>query len=117
MCVMDDHAAASRIELLRRSRMLRPVAPSIQHEVLTQAGDLKKLEKRTASIAEAWGAVVPEALAAKTTIERLARGVLTVRVEDAPARYELDRFMRSGWLDRLRDGAKASITRVKIVAG
>ena len=55
MCVMDDHAAASRIELLRRSRMLRPVAPSIQHEVLTQAGDLKKLEKRTASIAEAWG--------------------------------------------------------------
>ena len=97
--------------------MLRPVAPSIEREVLSQAADLKKLEKRSASIGEAWGLVVPEVLAGKTTIDRLSRGVLTVRVADAPARYELDRFLRGGGLEELRRTARVSITRVKIVAG
>ncbi len=114
---MDFHAAAAHIENLRKTRSLRPVAPSIEREIAFQARDLKKLQKRTASIAEAWSTVIPGPLADHSAIDRLAAGVLTVRVADASARYELDRYLREGGLERLRAAASAPITRVKIVAG
>lgn len=97
--------------------MLRPVAPSIAHEVLTQGAELKKLQKRTASIAEAWAQVVPGDLASRTLIERLSRGVLSVRLTDASARFDLDRFLRAGGLEALRAASHAPIARVKILAG
>lgn len=97
--------------------MLRPLAPSIARDVLAQAADLKKLQKRTASIAEAWARVVPDDLASRTSIERLARGVLVVRLGDASARFELDRFLRAGGLEALRAASHAPIARVKVLAG
>ena len=77
--------------------------------------EVKKRVRALGGIGDAWVAVVPAALAARCEPVSLSRGVLTVRVADASARFELDRFLRAGGLSRLAARAGAAVKRAKLV--
>lgn len=68
---------------------------------------------RLGEIAAAWEATVPAELAARTALEGLRAGTLTVAVDGASSRYRLDRHLRAGGLAALRTASPAPIARVR----
>lgn len=81
------------------------------------AEDVLKVSRRLGSAGAVWGEVCPAELAASTLVESLSRGVLTIRVADAPARFELDRWLRTGGERAVIGASRAPIRKVKLVMG
>lgn len=80
-----------------------------------QVGQLLRRQERTlGGIGGAWADLAPPALRPKTTLVGLNRGVLTVRVADAPAKFELDRWLRSGGELALIKRCPAGLTKVRL---
>lgn len=79
--------------------------------------EVKKLQRATGGVGAAWEEVAPVALAGRCRVAGLSRGVLTLRVKDSAARYEADRFLRSGGEAALASRARVAIKRVRIVQG
>jgi hypothetical protein len=50
-------------------------------------------------------------------VRSLVRGVLTVEVKGAPARFELDRALRAGMERELIKACPASLHKVKLIPG
>jgi hypothetical protein len=59
--------------------------------------------------------VVPETLRGRTALVGVSRGVLTVKVEDAGTKFELDRFLRSGGEAALVGRVPVGLRRVRLV--
>lgn len=76
---------------------------------------LKRQDRSLGGIGSAWAALVPPALRPKTTLISLSRGILTVRVGDAPAKFDLDRWLRCGGELELIRKAPAGLTKVRLV--
>jgi hypothetical protein len=77
--------------------------------------DIERTYRRTGGFGKLWLEIVPENLAAATTIRSYSRGVLTIAVRDSATRYELDRLLRSGLEQQLRERAPATLRRIKLV--
>lgn len=69
-------------------------------------------------VAEAWVAVVPPSLQARTMLLSFTRGVLTVAAPNASTAYDLDRFLAEGGMTALRHtlttGAAFQRVRVRV---
>jgi hypothetical protein len=109
------------LSILREHRSLRDPAADLSREVGRLARDLRALQRRADSVEDALAAALPEGLRGKARVVRLLRGVLTLSVPEGPARFVLDRWLRSGGLDALRAAAQASgspaaVSRVKYQA-
>ncbi len=72
--------------------------------------------KRVGGVVEAWEQCVPESLRSACRVDGYSRGVLTVAVESAPARFELDRALRGGVEGRLRQLLGTAFQRVRCVS-
>jgi Dna[CI] antecedent DciA-like protein len=79
------------------------------------ARDAKKLQRAVGGIGSAWEEIAPARLAGRCRVVGISRGILTFRVADAAARFELDRFLRGGGEAALSRRAGVGIKRVKIV--
>ncbi len=77
--------------------------------------EIERTYRRTGGFGKLWIELVPPELAATTNLQGYARGVLTVSVCDAAAKYELDRLLRSGLEQELRQRAPSTLRRVKLV--
>jgi hypothetical protein len=77
--------------------------------------DLRRQHKAVGGIGEAWAATVPAEFGRAAELVRLSRGVLTVKVTDAAARFALDRWLRSGGEAALARAPGVSVKRVKLV--
>lgn len=110
---MNARRANEEVEKLRGFRVWAR-DQSLTGEIVKQTRALIKLHKALDGIGERWGSLLPKDLAARTSLQGLSRGVLTVRVADAATDYELDRWIRGGGLEALRR-AGASVTKVKTV--
>lgn len=114
---VDEKQQAQRLARLRELRVRRAADLSLAGDFDAMARELARRKKALAGAAEAWERVCPPALLAKTALEGLARGVLTVRVPDAATRFELDRFLRCGGEDALVRASRAPLRRVRAVLG
>lgn len=114
---MDTAAGAARLERLRSLRGSRVVDASLGRDVAALGRALARARRSDAGVAEAWEAVCPPALAARTALGGLSRGVLTVRTPDASTRFEVDRFLREGGERSLTGASRAAVRRVKVVVG
>ncbi len=114
MALADD--PFRRIEALRRFRATaRPEAGA--GELFLRAGDdLARAERSLGAASEAWQRVCPPALVARTSIVSLFRGVLTIGVDSAAVRYEVDRMLRAGGERELTRACRTTVRRVKLVA-
>ncbi len=115
--VKTSRDIVARLSALREHRVTPDRRITITPDVQGAASELKKLERRLGGVAEAWNRVCPPHLVDRTSIESLARGVLTVRVADAAARFELDRALRSGAEQELVRVSPSGVRRVRLVAG
>src|SRR5688572_12957469 len=112
---MDPRAAVLLIERLRKFRVRPGADASIGVAVEGEARSARRAHRADSGVAAAWAAGVPAKLAAVTRIERISRGVVTVRVPHDAARYELDRWLRAGGLNTLARMSPVAIRRVKVV--
>jgi len=62
---------------------------------------------------EVWQELVPEKLRAKSRLVGLAKGTLTIALDSAPVRAELDAKLRSGLLRSLQLASKGKVFKVK----
>ena len=69
--------------------------------------------QKLAGIIELWAELVPERLATQTRLVGFVRGTLSVAVDHATARTELDYLLRQSLLRQLQTGSKGTIFRVK----
>lgn len=88
---------------------------ALADEVERLSAELSRRRRGGGSAAAAWEVVVPDSLRERCEVTGVSRGILTVRVRDASARFELDRFLRSGGEAALIRTAKVAIRRVKLL--
>jgi hypothetical protein len=79
--------------------------------------ELKRRSRTLGAVATAWTATLPANLVERTALVGFSRGVLTVRCDDNAARFELDRFLRSGGELELIRRAPAGLARVRLLGG
>lgn len=64
-------------------------------------------------ITEAWQRLVPPALADQSRLVGLHKGTLTVALNSAPLRAQLDGLLRSGLLRQLQTESRGAVFRIK----
>jgi hypothetical protein len=113
MATRTNHAAA--LERLRAGRNRPERDLSVSGIVASQKKALAKQHRELAGVWASWAAGVPARLLDRTTLVGVSRGVLTVRVADAAARFELDRFLRTGGEIDLVRRAPIGVRKIKLV--
>jgi hypothetical protein len=104
-----------RIERLRAWRASPVPDVSLRDPLASAAREFKRQARTFGSLGSAWTALAPEGVGDRAALVSLARGVLTVRCEDAATRFELDRWLRGGGETALISRASAKVNRVKLV--
>lgn len=100
---------------LRELRVPREREAGLGAQVEQIRTELTRRQRGGGKAAAAWEVVVPDALREVSDVVGLSRGVLTIRARHAAARFEVDRFLRSGGEAALSRAAGVAIRRVKIV--
>lgn len=104
-----------QLELLRARRVWADRAAPVGPMVEAAGREFTRLAKRLGGVGGAWAAVCPAALALKTTVVGVSRGVATIHVADAATRFELDRWLRSGGERELIKRCPTTLRKVKLV--
>ncbi|MCC6675768.1 MAG: DUF721 domain-containing protein [Phycisphaerales bacterium] len=112
---MNPQRARAAVDKLRQIRPGPRSAPPIHDAVAAFENDLARRHKSMGGIAAAWTAAVPDDLAAPAELVSMARGVLTVRVQDAPARFALDRFLRAGGEREVQRRSPVTLKKIRLV--
>lgn len=111
-----DRVACARIERMRQ-RSVRPKPDlSLKRQIATLTGQLETRRRQWGGVGDAWAKTVPAELAYKAEIVGYRGGMLTVRVQDTAARFQLDRFLRTGGEARLIMAAPVGLKRVRLRA-
>lgn len=94
-------SAADPLERLRKWRT--PATPDQSLHFLQDQfqREVVRPHKQLAVIITAWETLVPPALARRTRLDSLTRGVLKVGVDSSSTLYELDRLLRQSLLSQL----------------
>lgn len=78
---------------------------------------LAKRVKQVGQLAEVWDACIPEFIRARAALVSYTRGVVTVAVDSAPHRYQLQQLLSGGLLAAIRERFAGPINRIKVVPG
>ncbi len=114
---MQHRTPQSRLESLRSHRT-RPERDASMHAIFEATSkSLDRARKRLSGAGAAWQAVCPPDLADLVQVDGLRHGVLTLRVRNSAASYELDRRLREGLETLLIAQSRAPVRRVKVVVG
>ncbi|HAW95445.1 MAG: hypothetical protein CMJ33_03615 [Phycisphaerae bacterium] len=73
----------------------------------------KRNEGRLATLTEAWDRLVPEQLTSACRFGEVRGGTITILVESSPAKYELDRLLKSGLEAELRRAYSGPLSRIR----
>jgi len=112
MHIVDPRIASQRLESLRRYRTPQ-AAVDIAADVQRLIGALQSRRKAVGGLDAAWRAEVPTELQERVAMVGLSRGTMTCRCNDASARFQFDRWARSGGLTRLAAVAGVGVARCK----
>lgn len=113
----SDPIAARILELRRQHREASRDAHEPVNVGSLVEGWWKKNRKRlawNAAVVEAWKTSAPLSLQERCDLAGLDRGTLRIEVPDDGVKFELDRELRSGLQDRLVQGCKAPLSRVRV---
>ena len=111
---MDD----ARLQTIwqQRQRPQRATALAAPLGVLMKR-TLGRRVKQLGALSEAWDDLLPEALRDHTALESFARGVLTVMVDSAAHRFQLQTLLEGGLLKELRARCPQAINKVRLLPG
>lgn len=88
--------AARAIERLRAFRVRHREPATLGVEIDSLEASLRRAATAEGKAERAWRDLAPAALAARATSISLRRGILVIRARDSAARYEIDRWLRTG---------------------
>jgi hypothetical protein len=111
---MPPRERPTDLKQLRRWRIRREYDISIGASVRDAAARVDEQRKAGRGAGESWEQLVPERVRGRCHVVLVHRGVMTVKVRDAAARFEIDRWLRSG--GELELVKRAGIKKVKIVS-
>ncbi len=98
----------------RRDRITALSQP-LTHLVKNQ---LARRVRQVGQLSAAWDECIPESVRAHTALLSFRVGTLTVAVDSAAHRYQLQGLLQSGLIDALRERVAAgALARVKLVPG
>jgi hypothetical protein len=78
---------------------------------------LAKRVKQLGELARIWDEVIPEAIRDHTALEGLYRGVLTVIVDSASQRFQLQMLLNSGMMREIQHRFSGSLNKVRLMPG
>ncbi len=111
---MDDRqlrtAWQNRQQVDATTHLSSPVAMLMQHT-------LAKRVRQLGELARVWDEIVPDEFREHTALESFSRGTLTVLVDSAPHRYQLETLLRAGLLRLLTQQFSGALNRVKLIPG
>lgn len=106
---------ARQLDNLRQWRNRPEKDLSLASPLAEVARDIKRRARSFGSLGAAWQQLTPPDLVERTSLVSLARGILTVRCDDAACKFELDRWLRSGGEVAVIKRAATTLNRVKLV--
>lgn len=92
------------------SPLAEPLAMLMKHT-------LGKRFKQLGAVAEAWDECIPDDIREHTALESYHRGTLTVMVDSAAHRFQLEMLLRGGLQHVLAERVNAPLNKVRIVPG
>lgn len=87
-----------------------PLAMLMKHKLARRVRQLSRL-------AVVWDEVVPAQVREHTALESFANGVLTVVVDSAPHRFQLETMLRGGLTRAIQASFSGSLNKVRLVPG
>ncbi|MFW6154837.1 MAG: DciA family protein [Planctomycetota bacterium] len=111
---MDDKQLQTAWQNRQARETARPVGEAV---ALLMKHTLAKRVRQLGQIAAIWDEVIPADLAVHTALESYARGTLTVMVDSAPHRFQLDALLTSGARQVLAERCTGPLNRIKLIPG
>ena len=111
---MDD---AQLQTIWQQRRMDQPVTHLGESLALLMTQTLAKKVRQLAELSAVWDEVIPEEIASHTALESFNRGTLTVRVDSAPHRFQLQTLLNGGLRRALQARFSGAINRIRLVPG
>jgi len=78
---------------------------------------LAKRVRQLSRLAVIWDEVIPESIRDHTALESFSGGVLTVVVDSAPHRFQLETMLRGGLTRAIQAGFSGTLRKVRLVPG
>ena len=105
----------ARLRMLRENRAKPIPDGSIAEAVARAQVKYQRLARDGDGIAAAWDRTVPERFRGRAAVVGHASGILTIRCRSASDRFGLDRWLRGGGEQAVREAARVTLKRVKLV--
>lgn len=105
------------LDRLRQLRVRPDRARGLGADMEMQLKTLRKVSRTESALIAAWNTAAPDSLASRCTPKGVKAGRLEMLVPDSSARYELDRWLRSGGQQELSALAKVPIRGVRVQIG
>lgn len=105
---------SKELEQLRNHRVPVERDLSIGSLVAEQSKYAQQTRAQLGQFIDIWYQLVPTDVRYRSAIRAFKRGVLTVEVESASMRYELDRRLREGLIDEIRRHFRGTLRQVKV---
>lgn len=105
----------ARLDRLRNQRNWAVKDQSLAFVAEQFKRDVARPFKQLEGLAAAWESLVPKELQARTRLEALQRGVLTVAVDCSATHYRLDALIRDGLTVKLaEDNGGKALRKIKV---
>lgn len=106
-----------RINNVRKYRGRREWDSSLAGSFARAEDEARRVQKKLGALIDQWEAIVPEHIANQTKLTGIRGGVLHVRVGSAPIAYELDRLLREGAEQALRETFPGTLRSIRRTIG
>lgn len=94
----------------RLAHLSEPLTLLMKHTLAKRVRQLSKL-------GQIWDEIIPEDIAQHTALESFSNGVLTVMVDSAPHRFQLQTLMRGGLFQIIQQRFSGAIRKVNLTSG
>ncbi len=113
----NEESGDNQIHRLRQWRSGREPDQSLSFIKKLFDRQIARPHKKVAKLVALWEKHIPPELAARTALLSYSRGVLRVEVADSATLYQLDRLLRSGAEQQLRQAFTGSLRTIKLQLG
>ena len=113
--VMDESQLRNVWRNRQRPNRIAPLSQPLDHLVKHQ---LARRVRQVGQLSAVWDECIPDSVREHTALLSFRLGTLTVAVDSAAHRYQLQTLLQSGLLDAIRERfAAGALNRVRLVPG
>jgi hypothetical protein len=108
----------SQLRTIWQQRQFNDRVSPLSHPLgLLMKQTLARKFKQLGQMSMLWDEAIPEDIAAHTALESFQRGVLTVMVDSAPHRFQLQTLLMNGVLKYMQSRFSGALNKVRLIPG